>query len=137
MFLRDDFLKMLEDDVLIGPIDHYPHSFFAIQVSGDSVIDDACPLIEEHRQVALGHAWLALPAGVSHSGSLQQFDAVGASDDQLAHMADIEDGCTAAAMQVLLDDSLRIVDWEVVACELHDFSLLRDVQLLEAGVLAS
>jgi hypothetical protein len=114
MLVGDDLLEMLEDNVLIGSIDHDSHSLRVLEVGGNCVVDDSSAFVQEHGQVALSDAVCALAGSVADCGALQQLEAVGAGDDELSHVADVEDGGAGPAVEVLLDDALGVVDWQIV-----------------------
>lgn len=54
--------------------------------------------------------------GVADSGALEEFDSVWSCDEELSHMADVEEGGAGAAVQVFLDDAFAgVLHGEVVA----------------------
>lgn len=106
---------MLEDDVFVGTIHDNPDSLLRLQISGNRVIDDPCPLVEKHRQVAFSNPGLAFTLSAANSSPLQQLHTIRASDDELSHVTDIEDGGGGPAVEVLLDDPLTVIDRQVVS----------------------
>lgn len=58
---------------------------------------------------------LVSTGGITDGGALKKFDSVWSSDENLSHMADVEDRGALPAVQMFLDDSFAcIVDRKVV-----------------------
>ena len=60
---------------------------------------------------------------------------VGADDEGLAHVRDIEQAGVGARVQVLLEDAEGVLDRHLVAGERHHAGAKRDVQIVERGAL--
>ena len=80
--------------MLISTIDDNPYGLLTLKVCGNRIINDTSFFVKKHSEVALCNTWLTFTYCISNSRTLKQFDSITSSNDELAHVADIENGCT-------------------------------------------